>query len=109
MLVGASGSGKTEAIRLCKLAADGRVDELTRAGLLSWYLGRKARRTGLLTRSPPSPSSPSATSQPLSRWATGRPERACSGRCASSTTAASTARLAASPPATPTRWNGRGT
>ena len=46
MLVGASGSGKTEAIRLCALAADGRVDELTRAGLLSWTPGKKPRRTG---------------------------------------------------------------
>ena len=54
MIVGASGSGKTEAIALCKLAADGRVDELTRAGLLSWStVGRKTRRSGLLTRIPP--------------------------------------------------------
>ena len=53
MVVGAPGSGKTEAILLCKLTADGRVDELTRAGLLSWSsVGKKTRRTGLLTRIP---------------------------------------------------------
>jgi len=52
ILAGASGSGKTEAIRLPALVADGRVDELTRAGLLSWTSGTKARRTGLLTRVP---------------------------------------------------------
>jgi hypothetical protein len=46
--------GKTEAIALCKQAADGRVDELTRAGLLSWStVGKKVRRSGLLTRVPP--------------------------------------------------------
>jgi hypothetical protein len=54
MLVTASGGTKSEAIRLCKLAADGRVDELTRAGLLSWSnVGKKVRRTGLLTVIPP--------------------------------------------------------
>jgi hypothetical protein len=52
ILAGASGSGKTEAIRLPALVADARVDELTRAGLLSYAPGRKARRTGLLARIP---------------------------------------------------------
>ena len=51
-LVGPPGAGKTEAIRLLDLVADQRVDELTRAGLLSWSPGRKAKRVGLLTRIP---------------------------------------------------------
>jgi hypothetical protein len=53
ILAGPSGSGKTEAIRLVALVADSRVDELTRAGLLSWTPGRKAKRTGLLAQIPP--------------------------------------------------------
>jgi len=52
ILAGASGSGKTEAIRLPGLVADSRVDELTRAGLLSWTTGKKPRRSGLLTQIP---------------------------------------------------------
>jgi hypothetical protein len=54
ILVGASGGGKTEAIKLLAAIAEGRVDELTRAGLLSWAPGKRARRVGLLTRIPPS-------------------------------------------------------
>jgi len=50
-LIGASGGGKTEAIRLLDLVADRRVDELTRAGLLS--RDKKGRRVGLLTKVPP--------------------------------------------------------
>jgi hypothetical protein len=46
------GAGKTEGIRLLDRVADQRVDELTRAGLLSWGAGRKAKRVGLLTRIP---------------------------------------------------------
>lgn len=54
LLVGPSGGGKTEAIRLLRHVADRQVDELTRAGLLSWSHGSKrARRTGLLTQIPP--------------------------------------------------------
>lgn len=55
MEVGASSSGKTEAILLLDGIADKRVDELTRAGLLSWSSGggKKARKTGILTRIPP--------------------------------------------------------
>jgi hypothetical protein len=54
ILAGPSGGGKTEAIRLPALVADCRVDELTRAGLLSYSaLGKKVRRAGLLTRVPP--------------------------------------------------------
>jgi hypothetical protein len=52
-LIGPPGAGKTEAIKLLDEVADQRVDELTRAGLLSWSPGRKARRVGLLTRIPP--------------------------------------------------------
>jgi hypothetical protein len=52
ILAGPSGSGKTEAIRLVALVADSRVDELTRAGLLSWTPGKKAKRTGLLAQIP---------------------------------------------------------
>jgi hypothetical protein len=52
-LIGPPGAGKTEAIRLLDPVADQRVDELTRAGLLSWSPGRKAKRVGLLTRIPP--------------------------------------------------------
>jgi hypothetical protein len=52
ILAGASGSGKTEAIRLPALVADSRVDELTRAGLLSWTPGKKARKSGLLSQIP---------------------------------------------------------
>jgi hypothetical protein len=53
MLVGAPSSGKSEAIRLLDELADLRVDELTRAGLLSWGTGgRKAKRSGILTRLP---------------------------------------------------------
>jgi hypothetical protein len=52
ILIGASGGGKTEAIRLVADVADARVDELTRAGLLSWTLGKKAQRTGLLAQIP---------------------------------------------------------
>jgi hypothetical protein len=52
ILAGSSGSGKTEAIRLPGLVADSRVDELTRAGLLSWTTGKKPRRSGLLTQIP---------------------------------------------------------
>jgi hypothetical protein len=46
------GAGKTEAIRLLDKVADKRVDELTRAGLLSWAPGKKAKRVGLLYRLP---------------------------------------------------------
>jgi hypothetical protein len=54
MLVGAPSSGKSEAIRLLDEIADLRVDELTRAGLLSWGTGgKKAKRSGILTRVPP--------------------------------------------------------
>jgi hypothetical protein len=52
LLVGASGGGKAEAIRLLGTVADERVDELTRAGLLSWAPGKRAKRVGLLTRIP---------------------------------------------------------
>jgi hypothetical protein len=52
ILVGASGGGKTEAIKLLARFAEGRVDELTRAGLLSWAPGRKAKPVGLLPRVP---------------------------------------------------------
>jgi hypothetical protein len=52
-VVGPSGGGKTEAIRLVNLVADRRVDELTRAGLLSWSPGKRGKRVGLLTRVPP--------------------------------------------------------
>lgn len=53
-LIGAAGAGKSEAIRLLDLTADRGVDELTRAGLLSWSTGsgKKAKRSGLLTRIP---------------------------------------------------------
>lgn len=55
MLVGAPSSGKSEAIRLLDLLADLRVDELTRAGLLSWGTGagKKSKKVGILTRIPP--------------------------------------------------------
>jgi hypothetical protein len=54
ILVGASGGGKTEAIKLLAGVAEGRVDELTRAGLLSWAPGKKPKAVGLLMRIPPS-------------------------------------------------------
>jgi hypothetical protein len=55
MLVGPPSSGKSEAIRLLDRMADLRVDELTRAGLLSWGTGgRKAKPTGILTQLPSS-------------------------------------------------------
>ncbi len=50
MIVGQSGGGKTEGIRLLRHVADKQVDELTRAGLLSWSKGGK--KTGLLTEIP---------------------------------------------------------
>ena len=53
LLVGPPGGGKTEAIRTLDGVADKRVDELTRAGLLSWAPGKRAKRVGLLTRIPP--------------------------------------------------------
>jgi hypothetical protein len=47
MLVGAPSSGKSEAIHLLDDLADLRVDELTRAGLLSWdSAGRRRSRAG---------------------------------------------------------------
>ncbi len=49
-LIGASGGGKTEAIRLLDPVVDQRVDELTRAGLLS--RDKKGKRVGLLARIP---------------------------------------------------------
>lgn len=49
-LIGPPGGGKTEAIRLLDKLVDQRVDELTRAGLLS--RDKKGRRVGLLTRVP---------------------------------------------------------
>jgi hypothetical protein len=49
-LIGASGGGKTEAIRLPDPVVDQRVDELTRAGLLS--RDKKGKRVGLLTKIP---------------------------------------------------------
>ena len=52
ILVGASGGGKTEAIKLLAGVAEGRVDELTRAGLLSWAPGKRPKPVGLLTRIP---------------------------------------------------------
>jgi hypothetical protein len=55
MLVGPPSSGKSEAIRLLDETAHRRVDELTRAGLLSWSVGggKKTKRAGILTRVPP--------------------------------------------------------
>lgn len=54
MLVGAPSGGKTEAIRLLDGVTQLRVDELTRAGMLSWSLGgKKAKPAGILTRIPP--------------------------------------------------------
>jgi hypothetical protein len=54
ILVGPSGGGKTEVIKPLATLAEGRVDELTRAGLLSWATGRKPKPAGLLTRIPTS-------------------------------------------------------
>jgi len=54
MLNGPSGGGKSEAIRLLDPLSDKRVDELTRAGLLSRAPGKKAQRVGLLARLPAS-------------------------------------------------------
>jgi hypothetical protein len=53
LLIGPPSSGKTEAIRLLDGLADASVDDLTRAGLLSWETrGKGARRTGLLAKLP---------------------------------------------------------
>lgn len=52
MIVGVPGAGKTEAIRLLDDVADRRVDELTRAGLLSRAPGKTAKPVGLLKRIP---------------------------------------------------------
>jgi hypothetical protein len=55
LLIGPASGGKTEAVRLVDHLADASVDDLTRAGLLSWHVqGRKAKPTGLLTKIPPS-------------------------------------------------------
>lgn len=52
MLVGPPGGGKTEAIRLLDRLTNKRVDELTRAGLLSWSTGKRAKTVGVLTLIP---------------------------------------------------------
>ncbi|MCS7007396.1 MAG: hypothetical protein NZL88_07570, partial [Gaiellaceae bacterium] len=55
LLIGPPSSGKTEAIRLLDELADATVDDLTRAGLLSWHVSRaRAKPAGLLTRIPSS-------------------------------------------------------
>ncbi len=50
LLVGASSSGKTEAIRVLDDVADEHLTEITAAGLLSWIGGKRQRRIGLLAR-----------------------------------------------------------
>jgi hypothetical protein len=55
LVIGPPSSGKTEAVRLLDRLADASVDDLTRAGLLSWHVQKnKARATGLLTKIPSS-------------------------------------------------------
>jgi hypothetical protein len=52
LLVGSLSSGKTEAIRALNDYADGRLDEITAAGLLSWRPGKNPKPVGLLARLP---------------------------------------------------------
>jgi hypothetical protein len=49
-IVGSPSSGKSEAIAMLRDAVDGRVGEITAAGLLGWTGGTKGRKTGLLAR-----------------------------------------------------------
>jgi hypothetical protein len=50
MIVGAPSSGKTETVRMLDAVVDGRLDELTAAGLLSWSRGRTPKAVGILSR-----------------------------------------------------------
>lgn len=50
LLVGAPSSGKTEAIRVFDDVADEHLSDISAAGLMSWTPGKRARKTGLLTR-----------------------------------------------------------
>jgi hypothetical protein len=50
LLVAVPSSGKTETVRLLDRRADGRLNEVTAAGLLGWSKGREARPSGVLSR-----------------------------------------------------------
>ena len=49
-LVGSPSSGKSEAISMLRDVVDGRIGEITVAGLLGWSGGAKGKPTGLLSR-----------------------------------------------------------
>jgi hypothetical protein len=49
-IVGSPSSGKSEAISMLRDAADGRIGEITVAGLLGWSGNKSGKPTGLLTR-----------------------------------------------------------
>lgn len=50
LLVAVPSSGKTETVRLLDKRADGRLNEVTAAGLLGWSKGKEARPSGVLSR-----------------------------------------------------------
>jgi Bifunctional DNA primase/polymerase, N-terminal len=50
LLVAAPSSGKTEAVGLLDTVADGRLNDVTQAGLLGWSKGKTSVPTGLLAR-----------------------------------------------------------
>jgi len=49
-LVAVPSSGKTETVRLLDKRADGRLNEVTAAGLLGWSKGKEAQPSGVLSR-----------------------------------------------------------
>jgi len=52
LTVGSPSASKTETLRALADVADGHLDEVTCAGLLSWTKGKAPKPTGLLTRIP---------------------------------------------------------
>jgi hypothetical protein len=50
LLVAVPSSGKTETVRLLDKRADGRLNEVTAAGLLGWSKGKESKPSGVLAR-----------------------------------------------------------
>jgi hypothetical protein len=50
LLVAVPSSGKTETVRLLDKRADGRLNEVTAAGLLGWTKGKESKPSGVLAR-----------------------------------------------------------
>jgi hypothetical protein len=89
--VAAPSAGKTEAVNLLDGVTNGRLNEITSAGLLGWSRGKDPHPVGVLARIGGNALSPSATCRACSPPATAAAGIRCSGCCGAPTTATSPA------------------